>query len=206
MTKVVIEYRNIEDINPYEKNPRKNEDAVRDVAESIRHFGFKVPIIVDKEGVIIAGHTRLKAAKKLGMTEVPVIQADDLTEEQAKAFRVADNKVAERSLWDIDILKDELADLDDIFTGFSDDELAELFEEEEIIEEEEPEVEFTEELGEENNYVVLFFDNSVDWLQAQSLLGLKTVKALDSKPGYSKQGVGRVMNGTDFLNLMLGGE
>ena len=79
-------------------------------------------------------------------------------------------------------------------------------EEEEIIEEEEPEIEFTEELGEENNYVVLFFDNSVDWLQAQSLLGLKTVKALDSKPGYSKQGVGRVMNGTDFLNLMLGGD
>lgn len=206
MTKVQIEYRNIEDINPYEKNPRKNEDAVRDVAESIRNFGFKNPIIVDKEGIIIAGHTRLKAAKKLGMTEVPVILADDLTEEQAKAFRVADNKVAEGALWDEDLLKDELAELEDMFTGFSDDELAELFEEEEIIEEEEPEIEFTEELGEENNYVVLFFDNSVDWLQAQSLLGLKTVKALDSKPGYSKQGVGRVMNGTDFLNLMLGGD
>lgn len=201
-----IEYRNIEDINPYEKNPRKNEDAVRDVAESIKQFGFKNPIIVDKEGIIIAGHTRLKAAKKLGMTEVPVILADDLTEEQAKAFRVADNKVAEGALWDEDLLKDELAELEDMFTGFSDDELAELFEEEEIIEEEEPEIAFTEELGEENNYVVLFFDNSVDWLQAQSLLGLKTVKALDSKPGYSKQGVGRVMNGTDFLNLMLGGD
>lgn len=201
-----IEYRNIEDINPYEKNPRKNDDAVKDVAESIKQFGFKNPIIVDKDGIIIAGHTRLKAAKKLGMTEVPVILADDLTEEQAKAFRVADNKVAEGSLWDIDFLKDELADLDNMFTGFSDDELAELFEEEDIIEEEEPEIEFTEELGEENNYVVLFFDNSVDWLQAQSLLGLKTVKALDSKPGYSKQGVGRVMNGTDFLNLMLGGD
>ena len=203
---MAIEYRNVEDINPYEKNPRKNDEAVNDVAESIRQFGFKVPIIVDKDGIIIAGHTRLKAAKKLGMTEVPVILADDLTEEQAKAFRLADNKVAEGAEWDIDFLKDELTELEDMFTGFSDDELAELFEEEEIIEEEEPEVEFTEELGEENNYVVLFFDNSVDWLQAQSLLGLKTVKSLDSKPGYSKQGVGRVMNGTDFLNLMLGGD
>lgn len=78
----------VADIIPYENNPRKNDNAVESVANSIREFGFKNPIIVDKENVIVAGHTRLKAAEKLGMEEVPVLVADDLTPEQIKAFRV----------------------------------------------------------------------------------------------------------------------
>ena len=105
---------NIKELKPYEKNPRRNDEAVRFVASSIKEFGFKVPIIVDKDMVIIAGHTRYKAAKRLKLKEVPVIMADDLTDEQVKAFRLADNKVAERSEWDFDLLTDELTDILDI--------------------------------------------------------------------------------------------
>lgn len=105
---------NIKDLKPYEKNPRRNDEAVKFVASSIKEFGFKVPIIVDKDMIIIAGHTRYKAAKRLKLKEVPVIMADDLTDEQVKAFRLADNKVAERSEWDFDLLTDELIDILDI--------------------------------------------------------------------------------------------
>lgn len=101
----------IHDLKPYEKNPRKNDEAVQYVAESIKQFGFKVPIIIDKNNVIVAGHTRFKAAKKLGISEVPCIVAEDLTEEQIKAFRLADNKVAEMADWDFDLLFGELDDL-----------------------------------------------------------------------------------------------
>lgn len=102
----------IKDLKPYEKNPRHNDQAVDYVAESIKQFGFKVPIVVDKDNVIVAGHTRYKAAKKLGINVVPCIIADDLTEEQIKAFRLADNKVSEIADWDMDLLSEEL---DDIF-------------------------------------------------------------------------------------------
>ncbi len=101
------------EVRPYEKNPRKNDEAVKFVAESIRQFGFKVPIVIDHDGVIVAGHTRYKAAKKLKMETVPCIVADDLTEEQIKAFRLADNKVAEKAEWDFDLLADEMEDLFD---------------------------------------------------------------------------------------------
>lgn len=100
--------KNINDIKPYEKNPRNNDNAVQYVANSIKEFGFKVPIVIDKGGVIVAGHTRYKAAQQLGMTEVPCVVADDLTEEQVKAYRLADNKAAEASEWDFGLLNDEL--------------------------------------------------------------------------------------------------
>lgn len=93
---------------PYINNPRKNDHAVDAVASSINNFGFKVPIVVDGDNEIVNGHTRLKAAKKLGLTEVPVIVADDLTEEQIRAFRLADNKVSELAEWDMDALKVEM--------------------------------------------------------------------------------------------------
>ena len=108
-----IKTLNINDLKPYEKNPRKNDEAVKYVAESIKQFGFKVPIVIDKDHVIVAGHTRWKAAKKLGISEVPCIVADDLTDEQIKAFRLADNKVAEEAEWDFDLLAEELDDLFD---------------------------------------------------------------------------------------------
>ena len=106
----VIE-KNLTDIKPYEKNPRKNDDAVQYVAESIKQFGFKVPIVIDKDGVIVAGHTRYKAAKKLNLSTVPCVVADDLTEEQIRAYRLADNKVSEKSAWDFDLLFPELDDI-----------------------------------------------------------------------------------------------
>lgn len=109
----VVEKR-IGDIKPYEKNPRKNDGAVDAVANSIQEFGFKVPIVIDKDGVIVCGHTRYKAAKKLGLEKVPCVIADDLTEEQIKAYRLADNKVSELAEWDIDLLGEELDGIFDI--------------------------------------------------------------------------------------------
>lgn len=105
---------NVDELIPYENNPRKNDEAVDKVALSISAFGFKVPIVIDANNVIVSGHTRLRAAKKLGMKTVPCIMADDLTEEQIKAFRLADNKVAEFSEWDEEKLMQELDSLGDI--------------------------------------------------------------------------------------------
>lgn len=203
MEKVQIEYRNIDELKMYKQNPRDNEKAIANVAKSIKEFGFKVPIVVDENDEIIAGHTRLKASERLGLEEVPTIVAKDLTEKQVRAFRIADNKVAEESKWDESLLKLELEELEDVFTGFEQDELDDLFKSEEDEEEEEPEMAFTEELGEENNYLVLFFDNSVDWLQAQTMFGLKSVHALDSREGFEKKGVGRVIDGTAFIQKMI---
>jgi len=104
--------KKVTELKAYEKNPRKNEKAVAPVAESIKEFGFKVPIIIDSDGVIVAGHTRVSAAKKLGMKSVPCIVADDLTPDQIKAFRLADNSTAQIAEWDLSLLKDELMDLD----------------------------------------------------------------------------------------------
>lgn len=104
----------LKDIKPYGKNPRKNDDAVPYVAESIKQFGFKVPIVIDKNNIIVAGHTRYKAAKKLGFKSVPCIIADDLTDEQIKAFRLADNKVSEKAEWDLDLLDSEIEGIFDI--------------------------------------------------------------------------------------------
>lgn len=134
----------IDKVIPYENNPRKNDEAVDKVALSISAFGFKVPIVLDANNVVVTGHTRLKAAKKLGLSKVPCILADDLTEEQIRAFRLADNKVAEFSQWDEDKLMQELEELENVdmsLYGF--DELeAEVEElnivEDEVVEEVEP--------------------------------------------------------------------
>lgn len=106
--------KNLTDIKPYEKNPRKNDSAVDSVANSIKEFGFKVPVVIDKDNVIVCGHTRYKAAKKIGLKAVPCVVADDLTEEQIKAYRLADNKVSELADWDIDLLGEELEGIFDI--------------------------------------------------------------------------------------------
>lgn len=102
----------IDEIIPYENNPRKNDDAVEAVANSIKNFGFKSPIVVDKNMVVINGHTRLKASKLLGLTLVPVIIASDLTDEQCRALRLADNKTAEIASWDKKLLLEELKSID----------------------------------------------------------------------------------------------
>ena len=109
----------IDKIKPYENNPRDNTNAVAEVAESIKQYGFQQPIVVDKNGVIIVGHTRYLAAKSLGMTTVPVIWASNLSDQQVKGYRLADNKTSDYSVWDNKKLLKELQEIDkDIYTGF----------------------------------------------------------------------------------------
>ena len=119
--------KNISDIKPYENNPRINVDSVDKVANSIKEFGYRVPIIIDKNNVIVAGHTRLLAAEKLGITEIPCIVADDLTEQQINAFRLVDNKTTEFSDWDYEKLKEELYALDMDLSEYGFEKISEEF-------------------------------------------------------------------------------
>ena len=107
-----IVYKSIDELTPYENNPRHNENAVAAVAASIKEFNFKVPLVIDTNGVVVAGHTRLLAARQLGLSAVPCIVADDLLPDQIKAFRLADNKVSEFATWEFNALEKELAELE----------------------------------------------------------------------------------------------
>lgn len=111
MNDIKVTQKSIADLIPYSRNPRRNDEAVPMVMNSIKEFGFKVPIVVDKNNIIVCGHTRFKAALKLGLETVPCIVADDLSDEQIKAFRLADNKVSEKAEWDFEILSGELDDI-----------------------------------------------------------------------------------------------
>lgn len=117
--------KNINEIIPYENNPRINDGAVDIVASSIKEFGFKVPIIIDKDNIIVAGHTRIKAADKLGLKQIPCIMADDLTPAQIKGLRIADNQTHTFSIWDYPLLNlelDKLKEMEfDFDFGFGDD-------------------------------------------------------------------------------------
>ena len=126
-----IVYKRVDEIIPYEKNPRINDAAVDAVAQSIKEFGFRVPIVLDKNNVIITGHTRLRSAKSIGLTEVPCIIAENLTPEQVQAYRIADNKTGEIAEWNYDLLPIELRDLQErdfdlSLLGFDTDELDRL--------------------------------------------------------------------------------
>lgn len=188
-----IKVQKTEDLIPYEKNPRHNEDAITAVAKSIEKFGFKVPIVVDASNVIVNGHTRLKAAKYLGLKEVPTIIADDLTPEQIKAFRLADNKVGEIATWDEELLNaelDELADLDFDMTEFGFDLPDIEGEEVEVIEDE-----FEEELPAEpisklgDIYQLgrhrLMCGDSTNSLEVEKLMGNKKADLLITDPPYN---------------------
>ena len=134
-----ITYLNIEDIKPYKNNPRKNKEAIDYVVNSIKEFGFKVPITIDENNVIITGHTRYEASKRLGLKQVPCIIVKDLNEEQIRAYRLADNKVAEMTTWDFQKLEEEISDIkninlnmygfDDTIESFNWDDIEELVEE-----------------------------------------------------------------------------
>jgi site-specific DNA-methyltransferase (adenine-specific) len=122
-----IVYKKIGELKPYENNPRKNDEAVDAVAASISEFGWKVPVVIDADNVIVAGHTRYKAAKKLGIEDIPCIVADDLSDEQVKAYRLADNKVSELAGWDFTALATELSEIPNIEMGrFGFDDIDEL--------------------------------------------------------------------------------
>lgn len=193
--------KKIEDLKPYEKNPRENDEAVEYVANSIKEFGFKVPIILDKNNVIVAGHTRYKASKQLGLKEVPCIVADDLSDEQIKAFRLADNKVAEQAFWNDKLLKEELDELYGILDmnqfGFPvqieniDDVLLD-----------EPQEEIAQELDEANNYVVLQFYTNSEWEDAQIYLDLKRVQTGEENLKIRRHGIGRVIDGKRIVDLV----
>jgi len=144
--KLNIVYKKISELKEYENNPRKNDKAVDAVANSIKSFGFKVPVIIEPDGTIVAGHTRVKASKKLGLDEVPCIIASDLSPDQLKAFRIADNKTAELADWDMDKLVNELKTIEMNMDQFGFDDLEKLLDRdvlEDEFEEELPEVAYS---------------------------------------------------------------
>ena len=135
-----VETVSIESLIPYANNPRNNEEAIEKVARSIDEFGWQQPIVVDENMVVIVGHTRLLAAKSLGLNEVPIHVADKLTDEQARAYRLADNRTNEYASWNMNLVGIELRELDDLgmdieLTGFSNIELASLLIDPELIDE-----------------------------------------------------------------------
>ena len=216
----------VEDLKPYANNPRFNDDAVEYVAKSIKEFGFKVPMVIDKNNEIVAGHTRYKASLELGLEEVPCIIADDLTDEQIKAFRLADNKVSEYANWNDDLLNIELKDLDIDMTDFGFDIDLGLDEEQEIIEDEVPEVpeEPKAKLGDIyqlGNHRLMCGDSTSESDVAKLMNGVKADMVFTDPPyrmeaqGGSNQWVGRQaaklgesikdlcdFNPTEFLNRL----
>lgn len=151
----IVEKR-LDEIRPYEKNPRRNDAAVEYVAESIKAFGWKQPIVIDKDGVIIVGHTRYKAAKSLGLDRVPCLIADDLTPQQIKAYRLADNKVGEIAEWDFTALEEQL---DELAAGLEIDMSLFSFDLEE----------------EKDGYIEDFFERGVEAKQKPDVFGLKVI-------------------------------
>ena len=194
--KLKIEYLPVDALKPYSKNARKHsEKDIQAICNSIEEFGFSDPIgIWSDKNIIVEGHGRLLAAKRLGMETVPCIRLDHLTDEQRKAYALAHNKTAELSKWFDELLQSELADIEDIdmeLFGFDLDSLQEK-------EEEPGEVPFTEELLLSHNYIVLYFDNDLDWNVAQEKFGLQKVKDLIPRKGQPT-GIGRVINGKEVL-------
>ena len=204
-----IVYKPIKELKPYKKNAKKHpKTQVEQIANSIKEFGFTQPVLIDKDNNVVAGHGRVLGAKKAGLKEVPTLCLDDLTEEQIKAYRLADNKLNE-SGWDDGLLKQSLEEIEEInmdLFGFSEDAI------ESDMLEVEPDVPFTEVLNEENNYIVLKFDNKVDWLNAMGMLGIQKVRALPTKKGGNRKsfgeraGVGRVIDGVKALERLRGNE
>ena len=200
----------IEDLKPYEKNAKLHpQEQIEQIKKSIEQFGMNDPIAVwGEENIIVEGHGRLEALKQLNEKEVPCIRLDHLTDEERKAYTLAHNKLTMNSDFDLDMLNDELDEILNIdMSDFGFENILEVVEQEK---EEEGEVEFTEILGEEHNYIVLYFDNEVDWLQAESLFDIKKVKNLSTRKdgkiskGMESKGIGRIIKGADAINKILG--
>lgn len=186
--------KKLKELIPYENNPRFNENAIEYVANSIEEFGFKVPIVIDKNNVIVCGHTRAKACERLGIKVVPCVVADDLTDEQIKAFRLADNKTAEIAEWDNELLNFEREDLKDFDLerfGFDFD-----IEEKPQTEKERKLQRMELKAFEHYDYLVFVFDNQHDFINMASEFGITKVDA-----GYStrKLGIGRVLKGEELV-------
>lgn len=205
MEELNIVYKPIKELKPYKKNAKKHsKEQVEQIANSIKEFGFTQPVIIDKHNSVVAGHGRILGAKKAGLKEVPTVCLEELTEEQIKAYRLVDNKLNE-SEWDVELLNEELEELEEIQMEMFGFEAEALLEDEITIEGEIP---FTEILNEENNYIVLKFDNKIDWINALGVLGIEKVKAYPTKKNGNKKtfgeraGVGRVIDGVKALERM----
>ena len=199
--------KKLAEIVPYANNTKKHDETqIKNVAESIKKYGWVQPIVIDNDGTIVIGHCRALAAERLGMEEVPCVVVSDLTEDEINALRIVDNKTNE-SPWDFDLLSAELPEIDLSDFDFDFDfGLDKKKNKEEI----EGEVEFSEILGEENNYLVLQFKTDIDWLNAQSIFGLETVKSYSTRKdgkvakNMERKGVARVLDGAKVLNELLG--
>lgn len=208
-----IVYRNIKELKPYKKNAKKHpKEQIERIANSIKEFGFfeHRAVAIDKDDYVVEGHGRILAAKKAGLKQVPTICLDDMTEEQIKAWRLIENKTAESS-YDETLINKEIeellqSDIDMKAFGFSVD----ILEDETI--EVEPDVPFTEILNEENNYIVLKFNNKIDWLNAMGIFGIEKAKAYPTRKEGNKKsfgmraGVGRVLDGQKALERVQGNE
>ena len=198
-----IENIPIGDLKAYDKNSRTHsKKQVAQVVASIKEFGFTNPLLIDEGNTLIAGHGRLMAAKELKMDEIPCVRLSHLSDAQKKAYVIADNKIALNSGWDDDLLKSELADLDDLgfdvsVTGFDD-----ILEDAGIGGEQEGEVKFSEYLNEAHNYVVLYFENDIDWLQAQTHFNLESVHSKRANGKTWSKGIGRVVDGAEYLKKL----
>lgn len=200
----------INDVKPYHLNGKKHPDSqLKALAEVVKEVGWRQNVEVNQKGVIVAGHGRFetwkKYAKQMSLPDVWI--TDDtgktifgkhderpLTPAQEKMWRIADNKLNE-SKWIKDDVEMDWRDLDEFYkrlTGFDFQTVTEV----------EGEEEFTAELNESANYILFFFDNDIDWLAASQMFNLKTVKALDSKKGYERKGVGRVVSGKKLLEII----
>ena len=201
--KMEIENIPIGQLKAYEKNSRTHgKKQISQVVASIKEFGFTNPLLIDENDTLIAGHGRLLAAKEMGMDEIPCVRLSHLSDAQKKAYVIADNKIALNSGWDDDLLKSELEELDNLgfdvaVTGFDD-----LLDGAGLDEQEEGEVKFSEYLNEANNYVVLTFDNEIDWLSAQTHFNLESVHSRRANGKPWSKGIGRVVNGGQYLKRM----
>lgn len=196
------EKRKVNELLPYEGNPRQmTEKQKKDLEKSLKKFDLVEIPAIDTDNKIIAGHQRIKIMQMLGKGEETIdvrVPNRKLTEEEFKEYNLRSNKNVGEWDWDMLANYDERI-LEDV--GFDEKELKKITGQDDITEED-PEVEFTEELKEEHNYIVLYFDNEVDWLQALSLFDLKTVMALHSKKGFIRSGLGRVIKGATAIQKL----
>lgn len=204
MEKLKLDPRNVR------KHGKRNQQVI---AESLRELGAGRSILIDSSNTAVAGNGVLEQAEKLGIpirvvesdgSELIAVKRVDLfpDDPKRKALAIADNRASDLSLFDEDAMSQLLAECSDFKTksGFNSDDSTE-----QPVDPDAPEVPFAEELLEKHNYVVLFFDNDVDWLQALTLFDLHTVKDSSARPGYERRGVGRVIRGADAINRILGG-
>lgn len=207
MEKLKIEYVDIESIKPYKNNAKLHpKEQIEQIKKSIKLFGMNDPIGIWHDE-IVEGHGRLIACKELGMKEIPIIKLDHLTDEERKAYILAHNKINMNSGFDINVLNEELDSILNInmedfgFINEIDEDIKNV--------EEKPEIEFSEVIGEEHNYIVLYFDNEVDWLQAESLFDIKPVKCGSTRKDknisekMNRIGIGRVLKGSEAINKIL---